>query len=539
MSTIRIVYAVVDTERLTLWKEDGSTVLIPQGDPRIATILEQVLPIIKQGLVATVDLEAADSPYEAFERKTGGLVRFFRVARRKLNELFGSQHETAPEGEYGIKPTREITEVISEVMSHAKPVSEPSPQEAESVVAFVGDRIIPDADKLKTQLTHAVGLDSTKGMQVLLTRLAGIIDQRMHSVEDVLTFLSKADLPIADDGSIIAYKILNKRGDSFRDCHTGNVPQNVGSYVVVDESLVDLNRRNECSNGLHIARRSYLKHFSGTDCFLVKVAPEDVVVVPHKDPNKVRVKGYHIIDHLSPEMFQTVRADKPMTDNPAAQLMLAEAIAGDHVGKLEEVRITQQKGGGIVVTKLNQESKKPAQVELSKAVAIEDIEKALQAPKVDPKAIASAAAPEEDIPVNNPYRKLTLKDQAAVYTAVIMDMSATLNAKRAAASNLRAFQKAKKKSWDALGVTQQHLKVVTDLLTDQPAVKVSKKTKALSDRMKPKGEAPKAPQNDNANVARDREILRLLKLGKSKREIGRLMGISDRTVGRVADKFAA
>ena len=61
--------------------------------------------------------------------------------------------------------------------------------------------------------------------------------------------------------------------------------------------------------------------------------------------------------------------------------------------------------------------------------------------------------------MNNPYRKLTLKDQAAVYTAMIMDMSATLNAKRAAASNLRAFQKAKKKSWDALGVTQQHLKV--------------------------------------------------------------------------------
>ena len=46
MTKIRIMAAVVDTKRLTLYKEDGDTVLIPQGDPRLARIVEETKDIL-------------------------------------------------------------------------------------------------------------------------------------------------------------------------------------------------------------------------------------------------------------------------------------------------------------------------------------------------------------------------------------------------------------------------------------------------------------------------------------------------------------
>ncbi|MEL2330844.1 hypothetical protein, partial [Klebsiella pneumoniae] len=86
--------------------------------------------------------------------------------------------------------------------------------------------------------------------------------------------------PIADDGCIVIYKLLLKDGPSdhkefsYRDIHSQKVPQSVGTLVCMNESLVDPDRRNECSNGLHVARRQYLGNFSGNVCVLAKVAPE-------------------------------------------------------------------------------------------------------------------------------------------------------------------------------------------------------------------------------------------------------------------------
>lgn len=549
----RIVYAVVDQQRLTLYRENGETIFIPQGDVRLPKILEQIMPILKAGGVAEIDLDYPDS-FSDFEEKTAGVIRFFKVARSKLSAIFGKTPEDdklAPPGMFGVppKPVRPMEEMVAEVMAHAKPTKEiqASNSEPTELVAVVEGKVIPNVDKLQNHIHHANTVNSTQGMQAFLSRIAKTIETRSHSVEDLLRFMEKGDMPVADDGSIIAYKVLNKRNDHYVDCHTGLVKQKLGSVVRVDEALIDRDRRNECSNGLHIARRGYLQHFPGSDCFLVKVAPEDVVTVPHGDANKVRVAAYHIVAHLSSEAFAKVKSNKAMTDNKETRELLAKVIAGNHVGQLEEVRITQQSGRGLVITPLVQgkpvanETSKPSKAHIEAAVAVPEAPTTHETAKVDPrevnKTIKQLPAVREPKTVVQAFTDNSLKGKGSRLADMLTSTLTDLDQKRMAAAQLQALKKSSKKGWDKLGISPAVLKLITEILANQPVVKVSKKTKALSEAFKPKNEAPKPAQNDNKFTERDLEIKRLIGLGWSKAQIGRHFGIHSRSVGRALDKF--
>lgn len=203
-----------------------------------------------------------------------------------------------------------------------------------------------------------------------MARVAAVASKRNHSAQDLMKFLQKGDLPIADDGSIIIYKVLRSKSNgkhTYVDCHTKNVPQRVGSYVHMAESLVDPDRRNECSNGLHVARRGYVGGFSGDVCVIAKVAPEDVIAVPQYDANKMRVCGYHILFELSDDDFKKLKKNQPITDTTEGKLLVGRAIAGDHPPPIENVKITEHHGRGIVITSL-QVAKAPV-VEVKPAVA--------------------------------------------------------------------------------------------------------------------------------------------------------------------------
>lgn len=538
---IKIISLVVDTRNITLYQPDGNTITIPQGNPRVSKIIEQAMPLMTDG-IAEVDIGIPEQgAYEEFEKQTGGFIKFFKVAKSKLSNLFSKREQSAP--------SLELISAVEEVMTHAEPVrptQKPTPQE--TVIAVVDGEVIPGVEQVQDHINHAVKLGSTVGMERFLQRVAKVISTRQHSIEDLLRFMEKGDLPVADDGSIIAYKMLQAKDDTFVDCHTNLVPQNVGTVVRVDESLVDRNRRNECSNGLHIARRGYLKHFGGSACFLVKVAPEDVVTVPHNDPNKVRVCAYHIIDKLSDSAMQSVRQNKPMTSCADAREMLAKAIAGDHVGMLEEVRITEQMGKGLVITRLGESTQTQAPTTTpkpDKALAIDDpelVEKPVE--PVSPLAVAKEVqqlSETKESPVKSvgPYAKVTNREAAQTLATTLLDINVALNLKVMAAEQLRDLRKTSKKSWDSLGVDSTVRTIIDELLKDQVKVKVSTKTKQLSKLLKPKGEAPKPAINVNIIADRDKEVARLLGLGKTKAEVSRLTGVSTRTIGRIMDKLAS
>ena len=346
-----------------------------------------------------------------------------------------------------------------------------------------------------------------------------------------MRFLERGDLPLAEDGSIIAYKMLKygqhpKGGEYFVDCHSGKITQRVGSYVCVNENLVDLNRRNECSNGLHIARRGYLSGFGGDVCVLCKIDPEDVMVVPHNDPNKVRVKGYHILGVMSNEAMKLLKANKPMTGEEDALEMVYRAIKGDHIDRIERVQVNGQYGSNVQVTKLKHDKDRGRNAfthtgsDLKKAAALDDETNITGA--VDPRDINKRVTTEHkklsgtkaDVVITDGIDPLVddveLRDAADFHDQMvanggtnegmggpiktgiagkmneaILDYNTAPNdQKQKAAQAIVALKRSAKKSWDKLGVNQKLADEIIGVAggaqkPDKPApVKASPKLKA-------------------------------------------------------------
>jgi hypothetical protein len=493
---IKVIAGVVDTQQLTLYKDDGSTVAIPQGDPRLARIISEITPVLAQGpgSVAEVDLqdgEDASNPYKEIEDMIG--VKFFRVLKSLAVKLLQDATKEVMEpvapitpqiigkpqiiGDLNLAatlehPTPKVEKLInaaSEIIAHAKPSNHPEFHDrdldasGDTIVAVVGDQVMTDMENLKPQFSRAVAGNSPIGMQNFMTRIAAVAKDRNHSVEDLLKFMKRGDLPVADDGSIVIYKVLQSKGDKFVDCYTKRVTQQVGSYVCMDPKLVDHDRRNECSNGLNVARRAFIHGFSGDVCVLAKVNPEDVIAVPDYDANKMRVCGYHILFQLSSEDHAKLRRNEPFTDNAEAQLLLGRALAGDHPPAKEIVRITHHMGGGVVITPVIEGRKvefiDAPKVEVKPAEALADPEAPtkLNAPAVSPKAVQKE--------VTKAKVEAESRVAKAIRLYVAFKEAKSKQDKKTTAETLMEHKKSTKLGWAALGldptVADQLLKVLT------------------------------------------------------------------------------
>ena len=363
---VRIVGAAIDTKKLTLYRDNGETIVIEQGDQRIRKILDHVVPEIKSQGWSVVDLSFRNE-YQDVEEKTNGLIRFFRVAKKKLSQLFSEELTPGVVGNTNVQVEQppvvdKIALAVEEIMANAKPAhSNDAVPPHETIVAVVGNKVLPDVQYLSAQVTHAVTTNNSEGLENFMKRAATVASERHHSVQDLMRFMERGDLPLANDGSIIVYKVLRRAGTSMAtkyptmtmvDCHTGKVPQGVGVEVRMDPSLVDPNRRNECSNGLHIARRAYIKSFNGDVCVLARIRPEDVIAVPSEDANKMRVCAYEILATLSNTQYEQLRKNKPITELFDGKALLAMAIAGGFPPPHTRVVISGQMGSDISVEKL-------------------------------------------------------------------------------------------------------------------------------------------------------------------------------------------
>lgn len=465
--------------------------------------------------------ESALNQFAEFEKQSG-VVRFFKVAKKALKNFFSAK-DSEPEKPVEIIAPMEMGEVktfslasamvevdqaadvsydlpaeseavvepisgtpmssIDEVMANAKAIPASSEdfamtweeEKTHDVVAVVEKEdgsigLVPNAHKLATQVAHATASGNSKGMNALLKRLADMPQSRTHSVEDLLKFLERGDLPITDDGRIVFYKILRKKAGKFGyvDCHSGNVQQGANVEVRMAESLVDPNRHNECSNGLHVARRQYLGNFGGDVCFLGSLAPEDVVAVPDYDANKMRVCAYQLHFPLSDEDFRHVKADRPFTADTEIAKKLAIILAGNQPPITHMVTIGSSKGGDLTITKIGEEEA-VEEVDLSTVGAVASIEEKpnlqprvekpkvevrLDAEKVDPTAIAKAEKTKAlaDKVLGTPREKIA---------AILAE--GTLDAERA--KRIYTIKKAAKKGYHKLGVDAKTEKKIEALLS--------------------------------------------------------------------------
>lgn len=519
MTQIRVIAAVVDKTQLTLYREDGTTYNIPQGDKRLLPILNEVTPIIEAGLVATVQIhepsEIRDTTYADYEKKAGGFTKFFRVLKHKMTSLLLGDEPDEPvmhidPVSVGSVPGTKMQAAIADIMAYAQPVSDPAYNEQDTtdqhtIVAVVEDAkgnkaAVPGVENVKRQIAHATKFNNTKGMETFLARLGAAINKRDHTVNDVLRFMERGDLPLADDGTIIAYKVLTTNGKGpeateFYDCHTRRVKQRVGSFVRQDEKLIDPSRRTQCSTGLHIARRGYLRSFGGDIIVMVKIRPEDVIAVPHGEPDKVRVSGYHIIAKIPSTEHATLRSNTAMQGTNALKL-LTMAIAGDHIGVTEFVTIGGASGSNVVITSVEGANTTQPQINKKTPVTpavpdrIKPTEKVLNGPVVDPKKLAAELTKQRAAKPSGP----TKADQARVlFTANKID-------------ELKAFKKAAKKSWEILGFTSEEITLImsenngSPITNGQPAVA-------------PEPEKPKIPNAETQAAMADAKAGRTIKTG--------------------------
>ncbi len=510
---ILIVGAVVDIHNLTMYKTDGDTIVIPQGDPRIRDLVAKLVPALESSAgnyLLTADDMAGANHYADAQEKTNGFVRFFKMAKSKLKEIAEKFCEpVAPvalgktSGEPEKNPTavnkklppedqRPLTRgeaAVAEIMASARTPDEQNfhvvNEEEETIVAVTEDNtVIPDVQQLSVQMQAvSEGITSGEGMKRFLERTASV--KRGHSVEDLLKFIQKGELPLADDGTVLVYKRLESTNEAgvFVDVHSKRVRQRVGSFVHMDEHMVDPNRSQDCSNGLHVARRDYLNAFSGDVTVLAKLAPEDVIAVPRYDARKLRAKGYHIIAVLSKEDAQRVCKNQPMQDTE----LLANAVAGNHVGILEYVKITEAKGGGLIVTPTTEKDEPVADNEVRTVHSLDELE-VVKSTTVDARSLALDIAAGKDQTVVAEIEDGEVTDvqilakedqprhqiQTTKHPVDILVENFEANPCVNTAKALVDFKKKSKKAWTALGVKIAVWNAAVNLLEQPEPVEAPK-----------------------------------------------------------------
>lgn len=535
MAVIRILAIVVGEDNTTFYKDDGSTIILPSNDPRIPGIVEVATPFITAGRPADVSFELSTTThYKDFEKQSGGIVKLFRVAKKWVKHLFEDEHDreqtakleaqtigTVPvvtNGQPAVPaepvaeeqavqapaPTPQATKLAnaaSEVLSKAQSVNDEKftddeTKEDETIIAVVeqpnGEALyIPGMEHLKDHFAAALKLGSTVGVENFLRRISTVIDKRGHSIGDLLKFMACNDMPIADDGCLVAFKTLNRRGnhsDVYQDIHSGNVVQRVGSKVFMAERLVDPNRRNACSNGLHVARRAYVGGFRGSHgvMCIIKVAPEDAIAVPSEDANKMRVCGYHIVGDVPKEDHQKVYSNQPIPKDSATAKLLGAVLRGNHIGVIEHVEIGGSNGGNLKITPVEREAEanrmKKAAVEQAKkaepVASIDDDKDGVGVAKVDVKAVAE---------------KVTEAKTGGAQSKA-QQARALFNAKDYA--GLIAFKKVAKKGWHALGFNATEEAMILNSAKTEPtpvaAVTAEPEPKKVEETKEPKMEGTRA-----------------------------------------------
>ena len=310
MNKVKIVSAITSDAGVTLYTSQGKEINLPATGWRTKSIMADITrPLAKH---RSVEIDLDDYSIEKkVEVKTGGLIRF---VKRKLRDFVGHFNL----GSYGAEPDDTTAEEDTAAYLD-KPTGPAVDPDKETTVAIVNGVEIPGMEKLEKQIEYAA-FNNAKGLQAFLDRVSKVIEKRGHSVQELLNFIQAADLPIADDGTIIGYKILcfsNDSKDVFVDPHTRKVHQRVGSRVSMDEKLVDPSRRTQCSTGLHVARRGYIGGFRYDLITLIKVAPEDVIAVPYKEPDKMRAAAYHIVARVPQEGYNLLLQNKRSMPIPA------------------------------------------------------------------------------------------------------------------------------------------------------------------------------------------------------------------------------
>lgn len=141
----------------------------------------------------------------------------------------------------------------------------------------------------------------------------------LTAYDELFIWLESNDMPITEDGHLIAFK---KVDTDYYSYHTGNngerVRNRIGDKPWMNRDEVDSNRNSTCSRGLHFCSYNYLPEYYGGSgrVMIVKINPADVVAIPNDYNNaKGRAWTYEVVGEVPEDEAREFFKDRPVVSD--------------------------------------------------------------------------------------------------------------------------------------------------------------------------------------------------------------------------------
>lgn len=195
-------------------------------------------------------------------------------------------------------------------------------------ISVQGEKVFWDGKEFHNALTRRMVQMLEEGFSIepLVLFMENLNENPSYrAVNELYGFLENNSLPITPDGHFLAYKKVRK---DFMDVHSGTVAnkpayeftdeekavmplvsgkkkevsvsiENGVTVVAMPRNMVNDDKNQTCSEGLHFCSKEYLSHFGGDRIVILKINPRDVVSIPSDYNNsKGRACRYEITGEL-------------------------------------------------------------------------------------------------------------------------------------------------------------------------------------------------------------------------------------------------
>lgn len=195
-------------------------------------------------------------------------------------------------------------------------------------VAVQGEKLFWDGREMHNALSRRMiqMLQENFSIQPFVLFIEHLYENPSYrAVNELYGFLEKNSLPITPDGCFLAYKRVN---EDYTDVYSGTVTnkpayfmceeekaampittggrqevtvsmENENTVVSMPRNMVNDDKYQTCSEGLHFCSREYLDKFGGERIVILKINPRDVVSIPTDYNNsKGRACRYEVVGEL-------------------------------------------------------------------------------------------------------------------------------------------------------------------------------------------------------------------------------------------------
>lgn len=137
------------------------------------------------------------------------------------------------------------------------------------------------------------------------------------AIMELYQFLENGNLPISKDGHFYAYKKVN---NNFKDIYSNTFDNSIGSIPTMERNMVNDNRYETCSTGLHFCSYNYLESYASNDknsckVVVVKVNPKDVVSIPiDYNFSKARTCRYEVVKDITKSYFKSLNKSRKVLE---------------------------------------------------------------------------------------------------------------------------------------------------------------------------------------------------------------------------------